>query len=86
MKLVSSAYTGSCRRGVVSESELFSESDDLIVLSGGVRGHLWDLFLRGDLKSVESTIKKWRAKLEDRYFLEITRTGRPNEEAFTTML
>ena len=86
MKLVSMAYTDSSRRGVVAENELLSESDDLIVLSGGVRGHLWDLFVKGDLKSVKETIKKWRGKLQDRYYLEVTRTGRTSEEAFTTTL
>ena len=86
IKLVSKAYTDSSRRGVVAENDLLSESDDMIVLSGGVRGHLWDLFVKGDLKSVKETIRKWRGKLQDRYFLEITRAGRSSEEAFTTTL
>ena len=86
MKLVSSAYTDSCRRGVVAENELLSDCDDLIVLSGGVRGHLWDLFVKGDTKAVKEVIQKWKGVLQDRYFLEITRTGRSNEDAFVTML
>ena len=43
IQLVSASYTTVSCRGVVPEKLVFEHSKGLIVLSGGVRGHLWQL-------------------------------------------
>ena len=80
IELASGAYTNSSRRGVVLEDTVLSECNDLIVLSGGIKGHIWDVLQRNDLKTATIILRKWKEKLGDRYFLELTRTGRLQEE------
>ena len=57
-----------------------SDCENLIVLSGGIIGHIWDVVQRNDLKTATTILKKWKEKLGNRYFLELTRTGRMQEE------
>ena len=80
IELASLAYTESSRREVLPEDTILSDCENLIVLSGGIKGHIWDLVQRNDLKAATTLLRKWKAKLGDRYFLELTRTGRLQEE------
>lgn len=78
--LVSSGYVGCAERGIVAEQTLFEHAEGLIVLSGGVRGHLWQHALQNDRPALKSTLLRWQAELGDRYYVELTRCGRPREE------
>ncbi len=80
IELASLAYTESSRREVLPEDTILSDCENLIVLSGGIKGHIWDLVQRNDLKTAATLLRKWKEKLGDRYFLELTRTGRYQEE------
>ena len=82
LALISNSYTESNRRGEISEEQLFRRSEGLIVLSGGVGGHLWDNVVNGDAAAALQTAGRWTEVFADRYFLELTRTGRSGEEAF----
>ena len=86
IQLVSAGYTHSSRRSVVSEQDLFARQDGLIILSGGVDGHLWTDARQEDTTALHSRIKRWQAVFGDRYYIELTRTGRPSEEAVLTVL
>ncbi|MEM7080441.1 MAG: DNA polymerase III subunit alpha [Pseudomonadota bacterium] len=78
--LVSNSYTDSTgTRGVVCETSVFNLHEGLIILSGGVRGHLWHAALQED-DSLTALMRRWQAKFGDRYYAEITRTGRTGEE------
>ncbi len=78
--LVSSGYTSSQARGVLSEAEVFDRSSGLIVLSGGIQGHLWQLALAEDTQGLRERAQRWQQCFGDRYYLELTRTSRSGEE------
>ena len=78
--LVSAAYVETNERGSLSEAQVLEHSDGLIVLSGGVAGHLWAQAQQEDQAPLRDTVQRWQAKLGDRYYLELTRTNRPGEE------
>ena len=86
IKLASAVYTQSASRGTLTEEQILSESDGLIVLSGGVRGHLWDLILNGDYEGAKATVVKWKKRLGDRYYLELTRTKKNHEDEYLEQL
>ncbi len=78
--LVSAGYTDSSRRGVLTETQVFDRHEGLIVLSGGVHGHLWASAVAGDIAGVEDKAKRWQDCFGNRYYLELTRTNRGGEE------
>ncbi len=80
--LISNSYTESSRRGEITEEQLFARADGLIVLSGGVGGHLWHFVGNGDHALALATAERWKSVFADRYFFELTRTGRNGEEPF----
>jgi DNA polymerase-3 subunit alpha len=82
LALISNSYTEASRRGEVSEQQLFERSNGLIVLSGGVGGHLWQDVINADTEAARATACRWLDVFGDRYFLELTRTGRSGEERF----
>lgn len=79
--LVSKAYTDTDERGVLSEAAVFARGDGLIVLSGGIRGHLWSMCEQKNTQALKDRIQKWRQVFGTRYYIELTRTGRPGEES-----
>ncbi|MEM7097037.1 MAG: DNA polymerase III subunit alpha [Pseudomonadota bacterium] len=88
IELVSCGYTTAGSRGVLSEQRIFDHHEGLIILSGGVGGHLWHLSLQQDDASEElkRRVERWRGVFGDRYYLELTRTGRPSEEMVLNQL
>ena len=82
LALISHSYTAAERRGELTESQLFERSEGLIILSGGVGGHLWQHVCNGDEQTAQDTLERWHTVFADRYYLELTRTGRTNEELF----
>lgn len=80
LALISASYTTTAQRGVLREQEIFAAKSGLIVLSGGVRGHLWSLLNNGDLAQAEERAKRWQGEFGDAYYLEVTRCGRADEE------
>ncbi len=84
--LVSAAYTSVEQRNVLPQREVFARHSGLIVLSGGIGGHLWQLAAVGDDAGLEARVRQWQQVFGDRYYLELTRTGRAGEEAFVRRL
>lgn len=82
LALISNSYIEADRRGEITEAQLFCREQGLIILSGGVDGHLWHSVCHGDKQTALATLQRWRAVFSDRYYLELTRTDRPNEELF----
>ena len=80
IKLVSDSYTEVALRGVVPEEEVFAHQEGLIALSGGVFGHLWHLAGVSDSSALLQRARRWQQHFGDRYYLELTRTGRAGEE------
>ncbi|UXI01851.1 DNA polymerase III subunit alpha [Photobacterium sp. TY1-4] len=82
--LISDAY----QRGhvqhqpVIDKDWLAERHQGLILLSGGRRGDVGQALLKGNQKMAECLVAFYQTHFPDRYYLELTRTGRPDEEAY----
>jgi DNA polymerase-3 subunit alpha len=56
--------------------------DGLIALSGGLGGDVGQALSSGAMDKAARLLADWQALFPDRYYLELTRTGRPGEEAY----
>ncbi len=83
--LVSAAYTGAAVRGTLSREQLFACAEGLLVLSGGRDGELGQALLKGDEARAEEVAQAWRAAFPDRFYVEVTRTGRTGEEPYIAL-
>ena len=78
--LISASYTSAQQRGIIAEEDIFARKEGLIILAGGVGGHLWAELAIDDQGPVLNRALKWQQEFSEDYFLEITRTGREKEE------
>lgn len=83
--LVSSAYVGCEDRGTVARARLLAQHQGLIVLSGAREGDVGQALLKGDGAAAERLTREWMDAFGDRYYLELTRTGRADEEALVAL-
>ena len=67
LSLISNSYTDADRRGEITEQQLFRREQGLIILSGGVGGHLWYSVCNGDEQTALTTLQRWREAFSDRY-------------------
>jgi len=83
-ELVSRTYTEGQQRGipVLKPEWLEGHCDGLIALSGGREGDVGRALLAGDAVHVQSCLDRWQRLFPDRYYLELQRTGRPEEENY----
>jgi DNA polymerase III subunit alpha len=81
--LVSKSYLemGS-ERGCVETSWLAAHSDGVVMLSGGTRGDVGAALLRGDAVAAAQLAERWRAHFGDRFYLELQRTRRDDEDRY----
>jgi len=57
-------------------------TEGLIALSGGREGDIGQALLAGQLPLARQRCSEWNALFPNRFYLELQRTGRPNEEAY----
>ena len=83
-ELVSRTYTEGQHRGipVLQPEWLEGHSDGLIALSGAREGDVGRALLAGDAARVQVFLNRWQRLFPDRYYLELQRTGRPDEEDY----
>ena len=83
-QLVSRSYLEGQHRGrpMIDMAWLEGHTDGLIALSGGRHGQLGQLLLSSDKQLVDKQAKHWMRLFEDRFYLELQRTGRPQEEDY----
>jgi DNA polymerase-3 subunit alpha len=83
-QLISKSYLEGQSRGIpVMQAEwIHQHSDGLIALSGGREGDVGRALVSGNADEAEQLLKKWQATFGDRYYLELQRTGRENEERY----
>ncbi len=87
-KLVSKAYLEGQNQGkvIVDFSWIKHHSQGLIALSGGMFGDIGQALLVNDYELAKSLAKKWQAEFPDRFYLEVQRTGRPQEEIYNELV
>jgi DNA polymerase-3 subunit alpha len=67
---------------VLRRQWLEGASDGLIALSGGVRGDVGQALLSGKKNHAAELLQYWQALFPDRYYMELNRTGRADEEDY----
>ncbi len=72
-------------KAVIDQEWLAKYSEGLILLSGGRQGDIGKALLKGNQPQVESLIEFYQTHFADRYYLELLRTGRPDEERYLHM-
>ncbi|ASA55086.1 DNA polymerase III subunit alpha [Vibrio gazogenes] len=82
--LISQAYLrGHIQHQPVIDQEWLAEhSEGLIVLSGGKNGDIGQALLKGNQKLVEQYVDFYQTHFPDRFYLELIRTGRLDEETY----
>ena len=83
-KLISMAYQQGQRQGVpyIRKSWLTEFSDGLIALSGGRYGDIGMALVAGRLSDAAELLQEYMALFGDRFYLELQRTGRAEEEDY----
>jgi DNA polymerase-3 subunit alpha len=81
-RLVSRAYLEGQQGTALAQVErnwVVAAAEGLIALSGGPAGDVGQALLTGNQVLAEQRLDHWLAAFGDRYYLELLRTGRPNE-------
>lgn len=83
-RLITRSYLEGQQQGVavVQWSWLAGATEGLIALSGGREGEIGQALLAGHHASAAQYLAAWNALFPDRYYLELTRTGREHEEEY----
>ena len=84
IKLISKAYLEGQRQAVpiISKSWLADHSEGLIALSGGCMGEIGLALVSGRSADAESLLEYYMSIFPDRFYLELQRTGRADEEDY----
>ncbi len=69
-------------RAIIKQDWLAEFNDGLIVLSGGRKGDIGQAILGQKPNLVASRLNWWKTYFPERFYLELVRTGRENEEAY----
>ncbi|WP_087022927.1 DNA polymerase III subunit alpha [Thaumasiovibrio subtropicus] len=67
---------------VIDQEWLIELSEGLILLSGGKNGDLGKALLKGNMALANEFADFYQTHFADRYYLELVRTGRPDEDAY----
>ncbi|MCC4818874.1 DNA polymerase III subunit alpha [Vibrio lentus] len=82
--LISKAYLrGHVQHQPVIDKEwLIEHAEGLILLSGAKEGEIGKALLKGNRELVSSSVEFYKTHFADRFYLELIRTGRPDEESY----
>ncbi len=83
-RLVSRGYLEGQQRGVpvLDYAWLHGNTEGLIALSGGREGEIGQALLNDRLDQAQTWLMDWRQLFPERFYLEVQRTGRPQEEEY----
>ncbi len=81
-RLISRSFTEGQHLGrpMLRRDWMRGNSNGLIALSGGREGEVGLALLSGNRQQAEELLEEWLALFGDRFYLELNRTGRPQEE------
>ena len=82
--LISRSYLEGQHRGVpIIQAEWIKQNaEGIIALSGGRQGDIGRALLAGQSELARQRLHDWLACFKDRFYIELQRTGRENEEAY----
>ncbi|MBL1261519.1 MAG: DNA polymerase III subunit alpha [Thiotrichaceae bacterium] len=83
-RLISRSYIEGQHNGIpmIQQAWLAGENEGLIALSGGRNGDVGQALLAGNEEAAKQLLSAWRQLFDDRFYLELQRTGRENEEDY----
>ena len=83
-ELISRSYLEGQHRGVpIIQAEWIEQrAEGIIALSGGRNGDIGRALLSGQPALAKQRLAHWSACFRDRFYIELQRTGRENEEAY----
>jgi len=83
-ELISKSYLEGQHRGVpIMQAEWVEQhAEGIIALSGGRMGDIGRALLAGQSDLARQRLQRWSACFDDRFYIELQRTGRENEEAY----
>ncbi len=83
-RLISRSYIEGQHNGIpmIQQEWLQGESEGLIALSGGRNGDVGQALLAGNGANAKQLLDAWVKLFEDRFYIELQRTGRENEEDY----
>ncbi len=83
-ELISKAYLRGHIQGkaVIDKAWLVEHAQGLILLSGGREGDIGKVLLKGNSELVERMVSFYQQYFADRFYLELIRTGRDDEENY----
>ncbi|MGK0410234.1 MAG: DNA polymerase-3 subunit alpha [Shewanella psychromarinicola] len=86
-QLISEAYLRGHvqNRVVIDQDWLIKFNTGLIIISGARDGDVGKALLKGNQNQVDSLIEFYQQHFEDRYYIELIRTGRADEERYLHM-
>ncbi|KJH87734.1 DNA polymerase III subunit alpha [Pseudomonas fluorescens] len=81
-ELISRGFIDGQRNGsIIIEREWVAEaSEGLIMLSAAKEGEIGQALLSGNAEEAEQLARDWMAVFPDRFYIEVQRTNRPNDE------
>jgi DNA polymerase III subunit alpha len=85
-QLVTRSFLEGQQRGAPMLDRAWLERDmleGLIVLSGGAEGDIGQALARGKEDEAARCLARWQALCDDRFYLEVQRTGRAGEQVYT---
>lgn len=84
IKLLSQSYLEGQQRGVAMVNHRWFEgtTEGLIALSGGREGEVGRTLLHGQATQAKLFLEEWQSLFPDRFYLELQRTGREQEEHY----
>ncbi|MCZ6526909.1 MAG: DNA polymerase III subunit alpha, partial [Gammaproteobacteria bacterium] len=83
-KLITKSYLEGQLQGIpyVRHAWLKGHTDGLIALSGAREGNVGQAIIKGNLDSARTNLTDWLQLFPDRFYLELQRTARQNEEIY----
>ena len=82
MRLATEALSNRSRWGLVSAERIFEHGEGLILLSGARDGEIGQALLGADPESAGCIAQIWTERFPGRFYLELQRTGRADEERY----
>ncbi|MCU7649428.1 DNA polymerase III subunit alpha [Pseudomonas piscis] len=81
-ELISRGFTEGQRNGltIIERDWVVQAAEGLIMLSAAKEGEIGMALVAGDLAVAEALALEWMAVFPDRFYLEVQRTNRPNDE------
>ena len=69
-------------KAIVKRQWLHDHANGLIVLSGAAEGEIGEALIRGNRPLAKSVLREWMSIFPDRFYIELQRNGRANQELY----